>query len=57
MDNIKNPKAKIKFYLADLLHQREVVRVAEQIIQYLNENCNGKLHAIINMLDVCEAGI
>lgn len=44
----KNPKAKIKFYLADLLHQREVVRVAEQIIQYLNENCNGKLHAIIN---------
>jgi len=44
----KNPNAKITFFLANLMHQREVIRVADQIIQYLSEKCNGKLHALIN---------
>jgi NAD(P)-dependent dehydrogenase (short-subunit alcohol dehydrogenase family) len=43
-----NPKAKVTFFLADLLQQREVVRVADEINQYLNDQCNGELFALIN---------
>ncbi len=43
-----NPNARITFLLADLMQQREVIRVAEEILSYLNENCNGELHALIN---------
>ena len=44
----ENPNAKITFFVADLMQQREVVRVAGEINQYLNEKCNGELYALIN---------
>jgi len=44
----ENPDANITYFVADLMQQREVIRVAEDIISYLNENCDGKLHALIN---------
>lgn len=44
----ENPNAKITFFFADLMQQREVVRVAGEINQYLNEKCNGELYALIN---------
>ena len=44
----ENPDAKITFFVADLMQQREVVRVAEEITFYLDKNCNGKLYALIN---------
>lgn len=43
-----NPNAKIIFFMADLMQQREVVRVAEEITLYLNEKCSGELYALIN---------
>ena len=43
-----NPDARITFFLADLMQQREVVRVTGEINQYLDENCSGELHALIN---------
>src|SRR5690554_5899448 len=44
----ENPNAKITFFMADLMQQREVTRVAEEITQYLNDKCNGDLFALIN---------
>jgi len=44
----ENPDAKITYFLADLMQQREVVRVAEEITLYLNGNSNGELYALIN---------
>ena len=44
----ENPNAKITFFVADLMQQREAVRVAGEINQYLNEKCNGELYALIN---------
>lgn len=44
----ENPSAKITYFMADLMQQREVIRIAEEIILYLNENCNGELYALIN---------
>jgi len=44
----ENLNAKITYLVADLMQQREVVRVAEEINRYLNENCNGELYALIN---------
>ncbi len=44
----ENPNAKITFFMADLMQQREVTRVAEEITQYLNDKCNGELFALIN---------
>ncbi|MGI6576563.1 MAG: SDR family NAD(P)-dependent oxidoreductase [Clostridiaceae bacterium] len=44
----ENPNAKCTYFLADLMQQREVVRVAEEITSYLNEKCNGELYALIN---------
>ena len=43
-----NSDAEIKYFIADLMQQREVLRVAEEITAYLNENCNGQLYALIN---------
>ncbi|MEA4823586.1 MAG: SDR family NAD(P)-dependent oxidoreductase [Clostridiaceae bacterium] len=43
-----NPNAKITYFQADLMQQREVLRVAEEIAAYLNVNCNGELYALIN---------
>jgi NAD(P)-dependent dehydrogenase (short-subunit alcohol dehydrogenase family) len=45
---LENPDAKISFFVADLMQQREVIRVADEIILYLDERCNGELYALIN---------
>ena len=42
------PLAEIVFFSGELMQQREVVRVAEEIGRYLEENCGGKLDALIN---------
>jgi len=44
----ENPNAQITYFLADLMQQREVIRVAEEITLYLNQKCNGELYALIN---------
>lgn len=44
----ENPNAKISFFLADLMQQREVIRVAEEITSYLEKECGGELYALIN---------
>ncbi|HHW47364.1 MAG TPA: SDR family NAD(P)-dependent oxidoreductase [Clostridiaceae bacterium] len=44
----ENPDAKITYFLADLMQQREVIRVAEEITLYLNQKSNGELYALIN---------
>ena len=44
----ENPQAKIYYFLADLMQQREVLQVAAEIKAYLNENCDGQLYALIN---------
>jgi len=44
----ENTNAKVEYFLADLMQQREVNRVSEKINAYLNERCNGELHALIN---------
>lgn len=43
-----NPDAKVTFFMADLMQQREVLRFAEEIRSYLGEHCEGKLYALIN---------
>jgi len=43
-----NANAKFTCYVADLIQQREVVKVADEILSYLDGNCNGELHALIN---------
>ncbi len=49
-ENILSEKtdAKITYFLADLMQQREVLRVADEIAAYLHTNCNGELYALIN---------
>lgn len=42
------PDANIRYFLADLLQQHQVVSVAEKINSYLDENSNGELHVLIN---------
>lgn len=44
----ENPKARIEYFTADLLHLHEVSRVAAELTGYLNENCGGELSALIN---------
>jgi NAD(P)-dependent dehydrogenase (short-subunit alcohol dehydrogenase family) len=44
----ENRDAKITFYIADLMQQREVLRVADEIINLINENYNGELYSLIN---------
>jgi NAD(P)-dependent dehydrogenase (short-subunit alcohol dehydrogenase family) len=43
-----NPNARIVFFQADLMQQRDVLRVAEDIMAYLDEKSGGQLHALIN---------
>ena len=42
------PGAEAEFFCADLMQQREVHRIADEIIAYLNENCGGELFALVN---------
>ncbi|MEA4964548.1 MAG: SDR family NAD(P)-dependent oxidoreductase [Oscillospiraceae bacterium] len=44
----ENPDAKITFFIADLMQQREILRVAEELTTYLCLNCGGELYALIN---------
>lgn len=42
------PSACINYFTADLMQQREVLRVAHELISFLGNNCDGALHALIN---------
>lgn len=42
------PGACIDYFAADLMQQREVLRVAYALISFLNNNCDGALYALIN---------
>lgn len=42
------PGSKIEFFNADLMQQAEVKRIANELSRYLNEQCEGKLYALIN---------
>lgn len=44
----ENQDANITFFTAELMQQQEVLRVAQKIAAYLNENCNAELYALIN---------
>ena len=44
----EKPDGKIKYFVADLMQQREVNRVADVLEAYLTGNCNGELFALIN---------
>lgn len=44
----QKPEGKIQFFTADLMQQREVNRLAEDIAGYLDAQCGGKLDALIN---------
>ena len=44
----ENPDAQITYFTADLMQQHEVLRVADDLRSYIDENCEGKLYALIN---------
>jgi NAD(P)-dependent dehydrogenase (short-subunit alcohol dehydrogenase family) len=44
----QNPKGRFVCFTADLMQQREVLRIAEKLSGYLNDNCGGSLDALIN---------
>lgn len=44
----ENPDAKIVWFAADLMQQREVIRVGGELMAWLNENADGRLYALIN---------
>lgn len=44
----ENPDAKIVYFIADLIQQNEVNRVADEIIAYLESSNNSKLYALVN---------
>lgn len=43
-----NPEAQLTYLSADLMQQHEVLRVANELTAYINENCGGELYALIN---------
>ena len=51
------PEADITWFAGDLMQQREVVRVADEIKKRLKERGDESLHALIIMPDALEAGI
>jgi NAD(P)-dependent dehydrogenase (short-subunit alcohol dehydrogenase family) len=42
------PEARLAYFIADLSAQREVNRLADQVGQYLEQNCSGRLDVLIN---------
>lgn len=44
----ENPGRKIAYFTADLMQQREINRLAEELSAYLTEHCGGALDALIN---------
>lgn len=45
---LRAPKASVKFVLADLMQQREVLRAASEISAYLAQECEGNLEVLIS---------
>ncbi len=43
-----NPNGKVKYFVADLMQQREVNRVADLLLSYIEGVCDGELYALIN---------
>lgn len=43
-----HPDARITYFTADLMQQRDVFRVAAEMTSYLNEHCGGMLNVLIN---------
>ena len=39
----RNPEAKTVYFSGELMQQRELKRVAQELERYLAENCNGEL--------------
>jgi len=44
----RNPEAKTVYFSGELMQQRELKRVAQELERYLANNCNGELYALIN---------
>ncbi len=44
----RNPKAKTVYFSGELMQQRELKRVADELEKYLAEHCGGELFALIN---------
>lgn len=44
----QKPNGKITYFVADLMQQREVNRIADELEKYISVNCNGEIHALIN---------
>jgi len=44
----QNPKGKIVYFVADLMQQSEVKRVADELEKYIASHCNGEIFALIN---------
>lgn len=44
----ENPEGRAVFFAADLMQQREVLRIADVLAEYLNGDCGGELHAFIS---------
>ena len=44
----RNPKAKTVFFSGELMQQRELTRVADELEKYISEHCNGEIDALIN---------
>ncbi|MEA4888999.1 MAG: SDR family NAD(P)-dependent oxidoreductase [Clostridiaceae bacterium] len=44
----EKPDVPITYFAADLMQQREVLRVTEEIAAFVNVNCKGELYALIN---------
>ncbi len=44
----ENPNTNIMYFWGDLMQQREVLRITEEVNSYLSDNCSGELHALIN---------
>lgn len=46
--NAQFKHSELVFFTADLMQQRQVNRVAEDVCRYLDEHCGGQLYALIN---------
>ena len=44
----ENPKGNFIYFIANLMQQREVTRIAAELSHYLIKNCDSKLYALIN---------
>lgn len=44
----RNPKAKTVFFSGELMQQRELTRVADELEKYVSEHCKGEIYALIN---------